>query len=55
MEALLAGCAVVGTPAGGIPEVVQDGVTGLIAQDGDAANLAEQLARRAATRCQRLG
>lgn len=45
VEALLAGCAVVGTPAGGIPEVVQDGVTGLIAQDGDAANLAEQLAR----------
>lgn len=45
VEALLAGCAVVGTPAGGIPEVVQDGVTGLIARDGDAADLAEKLAR----------
>jgi glycosyltransferase involved in cell wall biosynthesis len=45
VEALLAGCAVVGTPAGGIPEVVRDGVTGLIALDGDAGDLAEKLAR----------
>ena len=42
-EALLAGCAVVGTPAGGIPEVVRDGVTGLIARDGDAEDLADRL------------
>ncbi len=44
-EALLAGCAVIGTPAGGIPEVVRDGVTGLIARDGDAEDLANQLQR----------
>jgi glycosyltransferase involved in cell wall biosynthesis len=44
-EALLAGCAVVGTPAGGIPEVVRDGVTGLIARDRNAADLADKIAR----------
>jgi glycosyltransferase involved in cell wall biosynthesis len=44
-EALLAGCAVIGTPAGGIPEVVRDGVTGLIARDGDPDDLANQLQR----------
>jgi glycosyltransferase involved in cell wall biosynthesis len=43
VEALLAGSAVVGTPAGGIPEVVEDGVTGLIAPDGDATALADRL------------
>ncbi|HTY04902.1 MAG TPA: glycosyltransferase [Gemmatimonadales bacterium] len=43
VEALLAGSAVVGTPAGGIPEVVEDGVTGFLARDGDAAHLAERL------------
>lgn len=45
VEALLAGCAVVATPAGGIPEVVQDGETGLLSRDGDAADLAEKIAR----------
>jgi glycosyltransferase involved in cell wall biosynthesis len=45
VEALLAGSAVVGTPAGGIPEVVTDGVTGLIARDGDAVHLAQQIGR----------
>lgn len=44
-EALACGTAVVGTPAGGIPEVVVDEVTGLIARDGDAAHLAVQLDR----------
>lgn len=44
VEALLAGCAVVGTPAGGIPEVVEDGVTGLLARDNDPQDLAEKLA-----------
>ena len=44
-EALLAGSAVVGTAAGGIPEVVVDEQTGLIAKDGDAADLARQLER----------
>jgi glycosyltransferase involved in cell wall biosynthesis len=45
VEALLAGSAVIGTPAGGIPEVVEDGVTGLITPDGDPTALAERLAR----------
>lgn len=45
VEALLSGCAVVATPAGGVPELVQDGVTGLLARDHDAAHLAEQLGR----------
>ncbi|MEJ7811287.1 MAG: glycosyltransferase [Gemmatimonadaceae bacterium] len=45
VEALLSGSAVVGTHAGGIPEVVTDGVSGLLAPDGDAASLASQIAR----------
>ena len=45
VEALLAGSAVVGTPAGGIPEVVVDDETGLIARDGDAVHLAQQIGR----------
>jgi glycosyltransferase involved in cell wall biosynthesis len=45
VEALLAGSSVVGTPAGGIPEVVQHERTGLIARDGDPADLATQLER----------
>lgn len=45
VEALLAGCAVVGTPAGGIPEVVVHEQTGLIARDGDAESLASQIER----------
>lgn len=44
-EALLAGSAVVGTPAGGIPEIVVDGRTGLIARDGSAEDLATQIGR----------
>ncbi|MDQ3207502.1 MAG: glycosyltransferase family 4 protein [Gemmatimonadota bacterium] len=45
VEALLAGSAVVGTAAGGIPEVVVHEQTGLIARDGDAADLADQVQR----------
>ena len=44
-EALMAGSAVVGTAAGGIPEVVIDERTGLIARDGDASDLARQIER----------
>ena len=54
VEALAAGCAVVGTPAGGIPEVVEHEVTGLLATREDAADLARQLKRLledAALRC----
>lgn len=45
VEALLAGSAVVGTPAGGIPEVVRHDETGLIARDGDPVDLAKQIQR----------
>jgi glycosyltransferase involved in cell wall biosynthesis len=45
VEALLAGSAVVGTAAGGIPEVVLHEQTGLIARAGDAVDLADQLQR----------
>lgn len=45
VEALLAGSAVVGTAAGGIPEVVIHERTGLIARDGDADDLANQIQR----------
>lgn len=45
VEALLAGSAVVGTAAGGIPEVVVHERTGLIARDGDPADLASQIQR----------
>ena len=45
VEALLAGSAVVGSGAGGIPEVVLHEKTGLIARDGDAEDLATQIQR----------
>ncbi|HEY7686150.1 MAG TPA: glycosyltransferase family 4 protein [Gemmatimonadales bacterium] len=45
VEALLAGSAVVGTPAGGIPEVIQDGETGFLARDGDPDDLADKIRR----------
>jgi glycosyltransferase involved in cell wall biosynthesis len=45
VEALLAESAVVGTRAGGIPEVVRHEVTGLIAREGDATHLATQIQR----------
>jgi glycosyltransferase involved in cell wall biosynthesis len=45
VEALLAGSAIVGTAAGGIPEVVRDEETGLLARDGDPNDLARQIGR----------
>jgi glycosyltransferase involved in cell wall biosynthesis len=45
VEALLAGSAVVGTPAGGIPEVVRHEETGLLAREGDPLDLAHQIYR----------
>jgi glycosyltransferase involved in cell wall biosynthesis len=45
VEALLSGSSVVGTPAGGIPEVVIHERTGLIARDGDPIDLADQIQR----------
>ena len=40
MEACATGAVQVGTQIGGIPEIVQDGVTGLLIPPGDAAALA---------------
>jgi glycosyltransferase involved in cell wall biosynthesis len=45
VEALAAGSAVVGTAAGGIPEVVRHEETGLIVPDGDVGALATALER----------
>ena len=45
VESLLCGCAVVGTPAGGIPEVIADGETGLLARSSDPASLADAIGR----------
>jgi glycosyltransferase involved in cell wall biosynthesis len=44
-EALIGRAAVVATPAGGVPEIIQDGVTGLLVPDGDENALAEALVR----------
>lgn len=44
MEALAAGVPTVATNLSGIPELVEDGVTGLLAEPGDAADLAAALA-----------
>ncbi|HXY05922.1 MAG TPA: glycosyltransferase [Burkholderiaceae bacterium] len=45
MEAMAAGTPVVSTRVSGIPELVEDGVTGLLADPGDANGLAEATAR----------
>jgi glycosyltransferase involved in cell wall biosynthesis len=45
VEALLAGSAVVGTPAGGIPEIIRHEETGLLSRGDDPSHLADQIQR----------
>ncbi len=52
-DAMAFGCPVVSTRAGGIPEIVVDGETGLLAEPGDPTSLARaivELARDPAMR-----
>lgn len=43
VEAMAYGCPIVATPVGGIPELIQDGVNGLLCPPKDAAGLAAKL------------
>jgi len=43
LEAMASGCAVVASRVGGIPELVEDGVTGLVFESNQTVQLAEQL------------
>ncbi len=45
LEAMLQGCPVVSSDAGGCPEIIEHGRTGLLARTGDSVDLAAQLAR----------
>ncbi len=43
VEAMLAGKAVIAPRIGGLPEIVEDHVTGLLFEPGNAADLAEKI------------
>ena len=45
IEAMRSGVAVVGSNAGGVPEIIEDGVSGLLFEPGNAADLAAKLRR----------
>lgn len=56
VEAMKCGVAVIGTNAGGVPEIIEHGKTGLLYEPGDAAGLADCLHRLLTDKalCQRL-
>ena len=43
LEAMAHGLAAIATPVGGVPQVIDDGVNGLLVSVGDAGQLAETL------------
>lgn len=47
LEAMVTGRAVIASRVGGIPEIVQDGVSGVLVEPGDAAALAREIDRLA--------
>jgi len=55
LEAMRCGCAVVASRVGGLSEVVDNGVTGLLFEPGDAAGLAALLSTTSASKLAALG
>ncbi len=57
VEAMAFGLPIVATTAGGLPEVVQDGVTGILVPPGDSQALSDAIVEllRNPERCQRMG
>jgi glycosyltransferase involved in cell wall biosynthesis len=45
VEAMQAGVAVIGTNAGGVPEIIEDGITGLLTEPGNSVSLARVIER----------
>ncbi len=45
LEAMAAGLPIIGTPVGGIPDFLNDGVTGIFCKPGDSSDIAEKITR----------